>query len=103
VALVERKDFGGTCVNTGCMPTKTLVASAYAAHLARRAADYGVDISRPGRRRHEAGQGPRKDKVVLNARGNLEAWLRGMPGMHRLIAATPASRAPTPCGSATSC
>jgi pyruvate/2-oxoglutarate dehydrogenase complex dihydrolipoamide dehydrogenase (E3) component len=42
VALVERKDFGGTCVNTGCMPTKTLVASAYAAHLARRAADYGV-------------------------------------------------------------
>ena len=42
VALIERKDFGGTCVNTGCMPTKTLVASAYAAHLARRAADYGV-------------------------------------------------------------
>ena len=37
VALVERKLFGGTCVNTGCMPTKTLVASAYAAHLARRA------------------------------------------------------------------
>jgi pyruvate/2-oxoglutarate dehydrogenase complex dihydrolipoamide dehydrogenase (E3) component len=36
VALVERKLFGGTCVNTGCMPTKTLVASAYAAHLARR-------------------------------------------------------------------
>jgi pyruvate/2-oxoglutarate dehydrogenase complex dihydrolipoamide dehydrogenase (E3) component len=37
VALAERKLFGGTCVNTGCMPTKTLVASAYAAHLARRA------------------------------------------------------------------
>ena len=35
--------FGGTCVNTGCKPTKTMVASAYAAHLARRAADYGVD------------------------------------------------------------
>jgi pyruvate/2-oxoglutarate dehydrogenase complex dihydrolipoamide dehydrogenase (E3) component len=42
VAFIERKLFGGTCVNTGCMPTKTLVASAYAAHLARRAADYGI-------------------------------------------------------------
>ena len=42
VALIERKIFGGTCVNTGCIPTKTLVASAYAAHLARRAQDYGV-------------------------------------------------------------
>ena len=42
VAIIERHLFGGTCVNTGCMPTKTLVASAYAAHLARRAADYGV-------------------------------------------------------------
>ena len=40
VAFVERQLFGGTCVNTGCMPTKTLVASAYAAHLARRGADW---------------------------------------------------------------
>ena len=47
VALIERKLFGGTCVNTGCMPTKTLVASAYAAHLARRAADFGVVHRRP--------------------------------------------------------
>src|SRR4030081_1117184 len=44
VALIERKLFGGTCVNTGCIPTKTLVASAYAAHLARRAADFGVTL-----------------------------------------------------------
>ena len=44
VALIERKLLGGTCVNTGCMPTKTLVASAYAARLAARAAEYGVDI-----------------------------------------------------------
>ena len=44
VAVVERKHFGGTCVNTGCIPTKTLVASAYAAYLARRAAEYGVTI-----------------------------------------------------------
>jgi pyruvate/2-oxoglutarate dehydrogenase complex dihydrolipoamide dehydrogenase (E3) component len=44
VAIIERDRFGGTCVNTGCTPTKTLVASAYAAHLARRAAEYGVVI-----------------------------------------------------------
>src|SRR6478735_9123007 len=42
VALVERKDFGGTCVNTGCIPTKTLLANARVAHMARRAGDYGV-------------------------------------------------------------
>ena len=45
VAVIERKLFGGTCVNTGCIPTKTLVASARAAHMARRAADYGVIIN----------------------------------------------------------
>ena len=44
VAVIERKHVGGTCVNTGCMPTKALVPSAYAAHLARRAADYGVKL-----------------------------------------------------------
>jgi pyruvate/2-oxoglutarate dehydrogenase complex dihydrolipoamide dehydrogenase (E3) component len=47
VAIVERHRFGGTCVNTGCTPTKTLVASAYAAHLARRAAEFGVVIAGP--------------------------------------------------------
>ena len=40
VAIIERKLFGGTCVNTGCIPTKTMVASAYAAHMTRRAADF---------------------------------------------------------------
>src|SRR5215831_9905536 len=44
VAIVERDLFGGTCVNTGCIPTKALVASAHAAHLARRAADFGVSL-----------------------------------------------------------
>src|SRR5437899_1606246 len=47
VAIVERGRFGGTCVNTGCTPTKTMVASAYAAHIARRAADFGVTIGGP--------------------------------------------------------
>ena len=42
VAIVERKLFGGTCVNTGCIPTKAMVASAYVAHTARRASDFGV-------------------------------------------------------------
>ena len=49
MAVIERKLFGGTCVNTGCIPTKTMVASAYAAHIARRAAEYGVTIERRGR------------------------------------------------------
>jgi pyruvate/2-oxoglutarate dehydrogenase complex dihydrolipoamide dehydrogenase (E3) component len=44
VAIIERDKFGGTCVNTGCTPTKTLVASAQAAYIARRAADFGVMI-----------------------------------------------------------
>ena len=43
VAIIERKLFGGTCVNTGCIPTKAMVASAYAAHMVRRAAEFGVD------------------------------------------------------------
>ncbi|MGE5511810.1 MAG: FAD-containing oxidoreductase [Bacteroidota bacterium] len=47
VAIIERHRFGGTCVNTGCTPTKTLVASAYAAHLARRAGDFGVEVQGP--------------------------------------------------------
>jgi pyruvate/2-oxoglutarate dehydrogenase complex dihydrolipoamide dehydrogenase (E3) component len=78
VAIVERKLFGGTCVNTGCIPTKTLVASAYAAQLARRGAEYGI------------GTGPvsvdmtkvkaRKDEIMLNDRKGVEDWLDGMHG-----------------------
>ena len=79
VALVERHLFGGTCVNTGCMPTKTLVASAYAAHLARRGADYGVMLNAPPHidmTRVKA----RADAVSTKARANVERWLRGMKG-----------------------
>ena len=50
VAIIERKRFGGTCVNNGCIPTKTLVASARTAHVARRAGDYGVTIRQLDRR-----------------------------------------------------
>jgi pyruvate/2-oxoglutarate dehydrogenase complex dihydrolipoamide dehydrogenase (E3) component len=79
-ALVERKLFGGTCVNTGCMPTKTLVASAYAAHLARRGADFGIAVAGPvavDMKRVKA----RADTVSANARRNVETWLRGMDGL----------------------
>ncbi|MGX9116051.1 FAD-containing oxidoreductase [Mesorhizobium sp. BHbsci] len=77
VALIERKLVGGTCVNTGCMPTKAMVASAYAAHLARRAADYGVTLSGPVGVDYKAIKA-RKDKVSNDARGNLESWIAGM-------------------------
>src|SRR5260370_35904678 len=79
VALVERKLFGGTCVNTGCMPTKTLVASAYAAHLTRRGADYGVVLDGPVRI-DMARVKARADAVSRNARMGVERWLRGMKG-----------------------
>jgi pyruvate/2-oxoglutarate dehydrogenase complex dihydrolipoamide dehydrogenase (E3) component len=77
VAIVERKLFGGTCVNTGCIPTKTMVASAYAAHMARRAADFGVAINgsvSADMRRVKA----RKDAISGESRTGLETWLKGM-------------------------
>ena len=76
VALIERKLIGGTCVNTGCTPTKTLVASAYAAHLAKRAADFGVNAGPVSI--DFAAVMARKNKVVRNSCSNLTAWLRGM-------------------------
>jgi pyruvate/2-oxoglutarate dehydrogenase complex dihydrolipoamide dehydrogenase (E3) component len=78
VAVVERKHVGGTCVNTGCIPTKTLVASAHAAQLARRGAEYGVatgpisvDMAKVK---------ARKDDIMLKDRTGVEAWLDGMEG-----------------------
>ena len=79
VALVERKLFGGTCVNTGCMPTKTLIASARAAHVARHAADFGVQIAGPVSMDMQVVKA-RKDKVTLDARHGVESWLKGMAG-----------------------
>lgn len=78
VAVIERKYVGGTCVNTGCIPTKTLVASAHAAHLARRGSEYGVgtgdvtvDMARVK---------ARKDKIMLGDRHGVESWIEGMNG-----------------------
>lgn len=78
VAIIERKLIGGTCVNTGCMPTKTLVASAYAAHMARRAAQYGVQLGADIRIDMGTVQ-RRAATVTLNARNGLEQWLGQMP------------------------
>jgi pyruvate/2-oxoglutarate dehydrogenase complex dihydrolipoamide dehydrogenase (E3) component len=78
VALIERKLIGGTCVNTGCMPTKTLVASAYAAHMARRAGEYGVELGAQVRIDMRKVQ-QRAATVTLNARHGLEQWLGQMP------------------------
>jgi pyruvate/2-oxoglutarate dehydrogenase complex dihydrolipoamide dehydrogenase (E3) component len=76
VCLVERKFFGGTCVNTGCMPTKALVASAYAAHLARRGADFGVVTGDIGIDMKKVAA--RARKVTMDARSGVENWLHGM-------------------------
>jgi pyruvate/2-oxoglutarate dehydrogenase complex dihydrolipoamide dehydrogenase (E3) component len=79
-AILERNRFGGTCVNTGCIPTKTLIASARAAYVARRAADFGVAIDgaiRVDMPRVKA----RKDQVVAQSTGGVEKWLRGTPNV----------------------
>lgn len=79
VALIERHRVGGTCVNTGCKPTKTLVASAYAAHLARRGAEYGVTTGPVGIDMPTVAA--RARKVILDSRKGNEDWLAGMPGL----------------------
>ena len=79
MALIERHLFGGACVNTGCIPTKTLVTSAYAAHLARRGADYGVMHDAP-LRIDMVRVRARAVAVSANARAGVERWLRGMEG-----------------------
>src|SRR5207253_1439152 len=78
VAIIERHKFGGTCVNTGCIPTKTLVASAYAAHVARRGAEYGFAIDggvHVDMKRVKA----RKDEISGRSSTGVEKWLRGLP------------------------
>jgi len=77
VAIVERKLFGGTCVNTGCTPTKTMVASAYAAHLTRRGAEFGVNVGGEvsvDMPRVKA----RRDAIVQESRRGLQSWLEEM-------------------------
>jgi pyruvate/2-oxoglutarate dehydrogenase complex dihydrolipoamide dehydrogenase (E3) component len=80
VALFERHRLGGTCVNTGCIPTKTMIASAYAAHVARRAATYGVALDgavRVDLRQVKA----RKDEISGRSRTSLAELLAGSPNV----------------------
>lgn len=79
-AIIERKLFGGTCVNVGCVPTKTLVASARAAYMARRAAEYGVIIA-GGVRVDMVQVKARMDAVVKQSSEGLVTWLRGTPNL----------------------
>jgi len=79
VAIIERKLFGGTCVNTGCTPTKTLAASAYVAHVARRAGDYGVRIGGPVNVDTKAVKA-RKDAVVAVFHNGVERSLKTLQG-----------------------
>lgn len=77
LAVIERKQFGGTCVNTGCIPTKTLVASARAAHVARTASEFGVMIDGTiniDMKKVKA----RKDEVSATSSHNVESWVRGI-------------------------
>ena len=78
VAVIERHLIGGTCVNTGCIPTKTLVASARTAHVARRAADFGVTTGPVGV--DMAAVKARKDAVSGESRSGVASWLDGMEG-----------------------
>jgi len=80
VSLIERQHLGGTCVNDGCMPTKTLVASARAAHMARRAGDFGVKIGGPVSVDMKAVKA-RKDLIVGQSIDNLTRWLDGIEGL----------------------
>jgi len=82
-ALIERKLLGGTCVNVGCIPTKTLVASARAARFAQRAAEYGVKLDSPARVDMKAVKA-RKDAVVRGSVENLEKWIAGMKNVELL-------------------
>jgi pyruvate/2-oxoglutarate dehydrogenase complex dihydrolipoamide dehydrogenase (E3) component len=77
VAVIERKLFGGTCVNTGCIPTKTLVASAYAAHMTRRSSDFGVVIEGSISVDMQAVKA-RKDEISRRSREGVEGWLAGL-------------------------
>jgi pyruvate/2-oxoglutarate dehydrogenase complex dihydrolipoamide dehydrogenase (E3) component len=76
-AIIERQRFGGTCVNYGCTPTKALVASARAAYLARRAADFGVEIEGPVRV-DMARVKWRKDQIAGHSNESITSYVKDM-------------------------
>jgi pyruvate/2-oxoglutarate dehydrogenase complex dihydrolipoamide dehydrogenase (E3) component len=82
-AVVERHHFGGTCVNVGCVPTKTLVASARAIRLAQRGAEFGFEVG--GLRVDMARVIARKDAIVEKSRAGVEGWMRGLQGTEVIV------------------
>jgi pyruvate/2-oxoglutarate dehydrogenase complex dihydrolipoamide dehydrogenase (E3) component len=84
VAVIERHLFGGTCVNTGCTPTKTLVASAAVAHQIRRASEFGINVTGDISIDLKSVMA-RKSTVVSNSRNGLEKWLKGMQNCSVLV------------------
>jgi len=79
VAVIERDKFGGTCVNTGCVPTKALVASARAAHIARQSRHWGVVVDGPVRVDMQLVKA-RKDAIVRRSNEGVENWLKNLDG-----------------------
>ncbi len=82
-AVIERQHFGGTCVNVGCVPTKTLVASARAIRQAQRGAEYGFDIGTLSV--DMARVKARKDGIVTHSRQGVEAWMRGLKNVEVIV------------------
>src|SRR5215467_9671005 len=76
IAVIERKFFGGTCVNTGCIPTKSLIASAYAGSIARRAGDFGVRVGEVSVDMKAVKA--RKDAISGQSRTAVERWMKGL-------------------------
>jgi pyruvate/2-oxoglutarate dehydrogenase complex dihydrolipoamide dehydrogenase (E3) component len=76
IAVIERKFFGGTCVNTGCIPTKSLIASAYAGKIARRAGDFGVRVGEVSVDMKAVKA--RKDAILEQSRTAVERWMKGL-------------------------
>src|SRR5580693_3283232 len=78
VAVVERHLFGGTCVNSGCTPTKTLIASARIAYDARRAHDYGIELATGRVAVNMHAVQARKERIVDASKTGLENWISGL-------------------------
>lgn len=81
--IIERHHFGGTCVNVGCVPTKTLVASARAIRQAQRGAEFGFDIGQLSV--DMARVKARKDGIVMHSRRAVEAWMRGLKNAEVIV------------------
>ncbi|SDE93641.1 FAD-containing oxidoreductase [Terriglobus roseus] len=84
VALIEKHMLGGTCVNTGCTPTKSMIASAYVAHAARRANEFGVQL--PSSVNVDlAAVVKRKDEIVAQSRASLSTWIQSLHGLEHIV------------------